>query len=136
MTAESPSDVAAAIVGFCRFARTRGLSVGVQATLAALAAAASLGIARQEDLKCGLRSALCSSKEEWDLFDGALRGLLERLKSSPREAIEQAPGSCRVLREQGKRRSAHVRRRCERRFGTRGEPGGDRRKRAGAASES
>ena len=69
MTAGNPNYLAAAIVGFCRFARTRGLSGGVQATLAALAAAASLGVARQEDLKCGLRSVLCSSKEEWDLFD-------------------------------------------------------------------
>ena len=70
MTTENPNDGAAAIVGFCRFARTRGLSGGVQTTLAALAAAASLGIARQEDLKCGLRAVLCSSKEEWEVFDG------------------------------------------------------------------
>jgi uncharacterized protein len=95
MTAETPNDVAAAIVGFCRFARTRGLSGGVQATLAALAAAASLDIARQEDLKCGLRSVLCSSKEEWDVFDGLFEAYWSgsdspRAKQSPkrREAAE------------------------------------------------
>src|ERR1700752_1516978 len=95
MTAETPNDVAAAIVGFCRFARTRGLSGGVQATLAARAAAASLGIARQEDLKCGLRSVLCSSKEEWDVFDGLFEAYWSgsdspRAKQSPkrREAAE------------------------------------------------
>jgi uncharacterized protein with von Willebrand factor type A (vWA) domain len=60
--------LARTIVAFCRFTRTRGLSGGVQETLAALRAAKSLGIARQEDLKAGLRSVLCSSKEEWDIF--------------------------------------------------------------------
>jgi uncharacterized protein with von Willebrand factor type A (vWA) domain len=38
-------------------------------TLGALHAAASLGAGLQQDLKFGLRSVLCSSKEEWDLFD-------------------------------------------------------------------
>jgi uncharacterized protein len=43
---------------------------GVQGTLAALRAAAALGVSVSEDFKSGLRVVLCSSKEEWELFDG------------------------------------------------------------------
>ena len=62
-------DLARTIVEFCRFAREQGVSSGVQGTLGALNAAASLDAGKPEDLKFGLRSVLCSSKEEWDLFD-------------------------------------------------------------------
>jgi len=65
------NDAAKAIVEFCRFAREKGLSAGVQETLGALGAAAALGVGNwwDEDLKFGLRSMLCSSKEDWDLFE-------------------------------------------------------------------
>jgi len=64
-----PEEGAKTIVGFCRFARQQGLSGGVQETLGALRAVASLGIGHRDDLKSGLRSVMCSCKEEWDLFD-------------------------------------------------------------------
>jgi uncharacterized protein len=57
------------IVEFCRFAREQGLPVSVQETLVALEAAAAIGQGRTEDLKFGLRSVLCSSKEDWELFE-------------------------------------------------------------------
>ncbi len=66
---EQPSDAARSIVEFCRFAREKGLSAGVQGTLGALEAAAAIGAGRGEDLKFGLRSILCSSKDDWDLFE-------------------------------------------------------------------
>jgi uncharacterized protein len=69
MAVEDSNDLAKRIVAFCRFARTQGLSSGIQETLTALEAAKSLGVGNREDLKAGLRSVLCSSKEEWDLFD-------------------------------------------------------------------
>lgn len=62
MTAET-------IVEFCRFARDRGLPVSVQETLGALEAVAALGSGRTDDLKFGLRSVLCSSKEDCELFE-------------------------------------------------------------------
>jgi uncharacterized protein with von Willebrand factor type A (vWA) domain len=63
-----PNKTARTIVEFCRFAREKGLSAGVQGTLGTLEAAAVLGVGGQ-DLKFGLRSVLCSSKDDWDLFE-------------------------------------------------------------------
>jgi uncharacterized protein len=63
-----PNETARTIVEFCRFAREKGLSAGVHGTLGALEAAAVLGVEGQ-DLKFGLRSVLCSSKDDWDLFE-------------------------------------------------------------------
>jgi len=64
-----PSEVARTIVEFCRFTRERGLSSGVQETLGALEGAAALRVENEEELKFGLRSILCSSKDDWDLFE-------------------------------------------------------------------
>jgi uncharacterized protein with von Willebrand factor type A (vWA) domain len=61
------------IVEFCRFAREKGIAASVQETLAALDAATVLISSRPEDFKFGLRSVLCSSKEDWDLFDDCFR---------------------------------------------------------------
>ncbi|MGD0988425.1 MAG: VWA domain-containing protein [Candidatus Sulfotelmatobacter sp.] len=66
---EPPDQKARTIVEFCRFAREKGLSAGVQETLGALQAAMILGVNNTEDLKLGLRSTLCASKDEWDLFE-------------------------------------------------------------------
>jgi len=67
--AENLQDLATAIIGFCRFIRREGMASGVQGTLAALRATSALGVKESEDFKSGLRVILCSSKEEWDLFD-------------------------------------------------------------------
>jgi uncharacterized protein len=76
------------IVAFCRFARQEGLSTGLPETLAALQAAAVLGMAESDELKWGLRAVLCSSKEDWDLFEKCFRTFwqrssLERSTSQP-----------------------------------------------------
>ncbi len=54
---------------FCRFARENGLPGGVKETLDCLKAAAAVGLADRETLKLALRAVLCSSKDDWDLFD-------------------------------------------------------------------
>lgn len=59
----------AAIVEFCRFIRDSGLSGGIKETLAALEAVDAVGLRDRVIFKSALRAALCSSKEEWDLFD-------------------------------------------------------------------
>lgn len=69
MFSEDSEDFAGRIVRFCRFVRERGISGGVQESLGALRAAAALKAVGLDDLKSGLRSVLCSSKEEWDLFE-------------------------------------------------------------------
>ena len=60
---------ASTVVEFCRFARKQGLLGGIEKTLAGLQATVSLAVDNREDLKFGLRSVLCSSKKDWDLFD-------------------------------------------------------------------
>ncbi len=71
----------AAIVEFCRFARESGLSGGVKETLDCLKAARAVGLADRETLKLALRAVLCSSKDDWDLFDE----LFERFWSAHKE---------------------------------------------------
>jgi uncharacterized protein len=64
----------AAIVEFCRYAREHGLSGGVKETLDCLNAARAIGVADRETLKLVLRAVLCSSKDDWDLFDEIFDG--------------------------------------------------------------
>jgi len=67
--AEGSDDAARTIVAFCRYAREQGLAGGVQVTLGGLRAALCLGMANRETLRSGLRAVICSSKDEWELFD-------------------------------------------------------------------
>jgi len=90
---------AGTIVEFCRYARAQGLSSGVQETLAALEAIAALGPNNSDGLKFGLRSTLCSSKDDWDLFDDCFRTfwggastLPRRTGNAPNELAPRAKG--------------------------------------------
>jgi uncharacterized protein len=76
----------ASIVAFCRFARANGLSAGMQQTLNAVEVAKALGDADRQVLAFGLRAVLCSSKEQWELFDQ----LLEAFWRSDREELRLA----------------------------------------------
>jgi uncharacterized protein len=69
MLRQTSSPTASLIVNFCRFARGRGLSVGIKESLAALRVVREVGIADRDAVKFALRAVLCSSKEDWDLFD-------------------------------------------------------------------
>jgi uncharacterized protein len=99
---EQRKDGARTIVEFCRFAREKGLSASVQETLDALQAARILvpsatgleacgmdacGTDHGEELKFGLRSVLCSSKDDWDLFEECFRMFWE---DSAEEALPRA----------------------------------------------
>jgi uncharacterized protein len=59
----------AAILDFCRFARKSGLSAGAGEGLAALEAVKAVGVADRDILKAALRSVLCSSQADWELFE-------------------------------------------------------------------
>ena len=80
------------IIEFCRFARQRGFSNGVEETLAAFEAATVLGAANSDELKFGLRAVLCSSKDDWDLFEECFREFWER-STEKGSAREPAPGN-------------------------------------------
>lgn len=65
----NPNSMAEIITRFCRFVRAEGLSAGIKESIDALEVARLVGIEDRELLKVGLRSVLCSSKEEWDRFE-------------------------------------------------------------------
>jgi len=97
---EQSSGAARTIVEFCRFAREKGLSAGVQETLDALNAAAALGVRNSDEMKFGLRSILCSSKDSWDLFEECFETfwresaprLPRRAKAPPKELASPVDG--------------------------------------------
>lgn len=62
-------NMAETITRFCRFVRAEGLSAGIKESVDALEVATLVGIEDRDQLKIGLRSVLCSSKEEWDRFE-------------------------------------------------------------------
>jgi uncharacterized protein len=66
---ERDSGALRALVEFCRFARVNGLSSGTKETIDCLEVLASANLADSDGLRFALRAVLCSSKEEWDLFD-------------------------------------------------------------------
>jgi uncharacterized protein with von Willebrand factor type A (vWA) domain len=68
-TRENPDHLAASVVAFCRFARSRGLPVGMHQTLAALEAANVIGLNDWQRFSFALRAVLCASQEEWERFD-------------------------------------------------------------------
>jgi uncharacterized protein len=66
------------MVEFCRFARERGLSAGVKETLASLQAVRAVGVGDREAVKLALRAVLCSSREDWNIFDGVFEDFWNR----------------------------------------------------------
>jgi uncharacterized protein len=57
------------LIGFCRFARVNGLGCGTKETLDCFRALRTIPKLNLDTLRCLLRAVLCSSKEQWDLFD-------------------------------------------------------------------
>lgn len=60
---------AARIIDFCRFVRVNGIPIGPKQTVDALQAAEAVGITDRPALMAALRAVICSSEEEWYLFD-------------------------------------------------------------------
>ena len=69
MLRQPEGGIARAVVEFCRFVRENGLSSAARETIESLQVAGIAGIAGLEAFKFALRAVLCSSKQEWDLFD-------------------------------------------------------------------
>jgi uncharacterized protein len=57
------------IVEFCRFARINGVSAGVSETIDAVRAAEAVGPGDETGVRFALRAILCSSPEDWSLFE-------------------------------------------------------------------
>lgn len=58
------------LIAFCQFLRQRGCSPGLQQTIDAMQGAKLVNPAERATLKAALKAILCSSKEDWDVFDG------------------------------------------------------------------
>lgn len=69
ITPATESNFAGTVVEFCRFLRSEGISSGVNDSVAALEAAAIVGVQDRDVLRMALRAVLCSSKDDWDQFD-------------------------------------------------------------------
>ena len=81
-----------ALVEFCRFARSKGLNSGPKETIDCLEVLRSADLADSEVLKFALRAVLCSSKEEWDLFDALFETFWGGLEPNRTDPATKRPG--------------------------------------------
>jgi uncharacterized protein len=99
MSHESPSRTTTRIVEFCRFARDHGLSGGVKETLASVQAVGTVGLENRETVKLALRAVLCSSKEDWDIFDTLFEDFWRRSRTPDAIGRENESGTSRSRRQ-------------------------------------
>ncbi len=87
---ERPShgNLVANVVGFCRFLRRRGLSLGPQEAADSLRALAAVDLSDRRDAYMGLRAVLASGQDAQRIFDAAF---WEYWGARPREEEQQQP---------------------------------------------
>lgn len=90
------NNLATRVIEFCRFARDRGLSTAVTESVNVLEAVRAAGVAERESFKIVLRAVLCSSKENWDLFDEIFESFWRVGESGPHRHRDQRPAVKRV----------------------------------------
>ena len=93
MRQEQSERLAASIVEFCRFAGAHGLSSDLRRTLTALESAKVTGAEDRETFAFALQSALCSSKEEWDLFFQLFEEFWDESRSRPKSTSDKTKRS-------------------------------------------
>ena len=93
MRQEQSERLAASIVEFCRFAGAHGLSSDLRRTLTALESAKVTGAEDRETFAFALQSALCSSKEEWDLFFQLFQEFWDESRSRPKSTSDKTKRS-------------------------------------------
>jgi uncharacterized protein len=71
------------IVEFCRFARINGVSAGVSETIDAVRAAEAVGGGDETVVRFALRAILCSSPEDWSLFEALFTAFWQTPDSKP-----------------------------------------------------
>jgi uncharacterized protein with von Willebrand factor type A (vWA) domain len=92
MRQEQSERVAASIVEFCRFLKTRGFAGDLRQTLTALEAAKATGAANRQSFAFALRAAVCSTQEEWDLFPQLFNAFWGGSQPRPRSASGEYKG--------------------------------------------
>ena len=71
------------IVEFCRFVRANGISASTKETLVCLQAAGVIADSDRQSFRFALRAILCSSAEEWVLFDDLFTAFWAKLDPRP-----------------------------------------------------
>ena len=71
------------LIEFCQFARVNGFKVGIKETEDCLRAAQAVNIANLNLLRYALRAVLCSSLQEWLLFDKLFKEFSSSLMEKP-----------------------------------------------------
>ncbi len=92
MRQEQSERLATSIVEFCCFLRTHGLSNDLSHTLTALEAVKTIGVKDRRSLAFALQSALCSTREEWDLFPQLFEAFWGKSQARPRSASGEYKG--------------------------------------------
>ena len=69
LSTPEPSSTLRGVVEFCRFARDNGLGSGLKAVIDSVRAVGIVDHGRLDAFRYALRTNLCTSKGEWDLFD-------------------------------------------------------------------
>ena len=92
MRPEQSDRLAASIVEFCRFARTRGVAAHPGQTITALEAVKTIDPTNRQSFASALQSALCSTREEWELFPELFQEFWGESHSRPRSASGEHKG--------------------------------------------
>ena len=93
MRPEQSDHLAASIVEFCRFARTRGVAAHPGQTITALEAAKTIDPTNPEAFSSALQTALCSTREEWEFFPELFQEFCGESHSRPRSASGEHKGT-------------------------------------------
>ncbi len=92
MRPERSDRLAASIIAFCRFARTRGVAAHPGQTITALEAVKTINPADRQSFASALQAALCSNHEEWNLFPDLFQEFWGESHSRPRSASGEHKG--------------------------------------------
>jgi uncharacterized protein len=90
------------LVEFCRFARSNGVSAGTKETIDCIRAAGAVADAERDIFRYALRTILCSSEEEWLLFEDLFTAFWS--ESDPRPGVRSKNPTRRRLASTGQER--------------------------------
>lgn len=99
---------AESLVKFCQFVRVNGVEAGTTETIDCLQAAGVLAGADIETLRFGLRAILCSSPEDWLLFDELFSAFWAKPGSSPENRSKTPAGKAAAPAARGDERISQL----------------------------
>jgi uncharacterized protein len=99
MREEQSDRLAASVVEFCRFLRMREVFAHPGQTITALEAVKTINPADRQSFASALQAALCSTREEWDLFPELFQEFWGESHPRPRSASGEYKGPSRRNRQ-------------------------------------